>query len=114
MLGKNRILNKHGLKMVGLRMASSSTKSIHHGAIVWQHDTGHIVMHYPFGALFLVDDLDEKYKECLNSLYGMTATVIIYNGPMTMQEIADEIYEEYREEMAWRETAEENGWRVKE
>ena len=43
-------------------------------------------------------------------MYGMIATYIIYDRPMTMQEIADAIYEEYCEEMAWRETAKENGW----
>lgn len=112
MFGKNRIVNKHGLKMVGLKKASGATKRNRQGIIFWDRDTGNVVE-------------EAKYKEYLNSLYGMIADIkylywklgaliIRYDGPMTMQEIADAIYEEYREEMAWRETAEENGWRVKE
>ena len=102
MLGKNRIVNKHGLKMVGLKSASGITKRILHGIIFWDKFTGYV------SVWFLPKT--ELYKE-----YGTRVTCsITYDGPMTMQEIADAIYEEYREEMAWRETAEENGWRVKE
>ena len=122
MFGKNRIVNKHGLKMVGLKRVSGITKWAQHGRIFWDTDTGKADIQLPSGyVLKRVDDEDAKYKEYLNSLYGMNAVGetkhkvdITYDGPMTMQEIADAIYEEYREEMAWRETAEENGWRVKE
>ena len=122
MFGKNRIVNKHGLKMVGLKRVSGITKWAQHGRIFWDTDTGNVDIQLPSGyVLKRVDDEDAKYKEYLNSLYGMNAVGetkhkvdITYDGPMTMQEIADAIYEEYREEMAWRETAEENGWRVKE
>ena len=92
MFGKNRIVNKHGLKMVGLKRVSGITKSTPHGRIFWNPDTGEIDTKRWPGAVHI----------------GR------YDGPMTMQEIADAIYEEYREEMEWRETAEENGWRVKE
>lgn len=139
MFGKNRIVNKHGLKMVGLKRVSGITKRTPHGRIFWNQDTGNVDIQLvdiqlPSGyVLKRVDDEEAKYKEYLNSLYGMLAVgdtkhkadikylywkqdtlSIIYDGPMTMQEIADAIYEEYREEMEWRETAEENGWRVKE
>ena len=129
MVGKNRIVNKHGLKMVGLKRASGATKRIQHGIIFWDHVTGRVkvqqrVWYLPKPA---ADDKEylnsvygkmvntEIYKEYINSLYRTWATCsIMYDGPMKMQEIADAIYEECREEMAWRETAEENGWRVKE
>ena len=125
MFGKNRIVNKHSLKMVGLKRASGITKRTPRGHLFWNRDTGNVDIQLPSGyVLKRVDDEDAKYKEYLNSLYGMMAVgdtkhkadtiSIIYDGPMTMQEIADAIYEECREEMAWRETAEENGWRVKE
>lgn len=134
MFGKNRIVNKHGLKMVGLKRASGITKRTKQGRLFWNQDTGNVNIQLPSGyVLKRVDDEEAKHKEYLNSLYGMLAVgdtkhkadikylywklgalSIIYDGPMTMQEIADAIYEEYREEMAWRETAEENGWRVKE
>ena len=116
MFGKNRIVNKHGLKMVGLKRASGITKRTQHGRIFWDKDTGNVVILLPDGhVLKRVDDDEAKYKEFVNSLYGMMVTCSIrYNGPMTMQEIADAIYEEYREEKAWQETAEDNGWRVKE
>lgn len=134
MFGKNRIVNKHGLKMVGLKRVSGITKRTSHGRLFWNPDTGKVDIQLPSGyVLKRVDDEEAKYKEYLNSLYGMIAVgdtkhkayikylyskldtlSIIYDGPMTMQEIADAIYEEYKEEMAWRATAEENGWRVKE
>ena len=122
MFGKNRIVNKHGLKMVGLKRVSGITKWAQHGRIFWDMDTGKVDIQLPSGyVLKRVDDEEAKCKEYFNSLYGMNAVGdtkhkadITYDGPMTMQEIADAIYEEYREEMAWRETAEENGWRVKE
>ena len=114
MFGKNRIVNKHGLKMVGLKRVSGITKWAQHGRIFWDTDTGKVDIQLPDGfVLKHVDDEEAKCKEYFNSLYGRTAD-IKYDGPMTMQEIADAIYEEYREEMAWRDTAEENGWRVKE
>ena len=134
MFGKNRIVNKHGLKMVGLKRASGITKRTQHGHIFWNPDTGNVDIQLPSGCVLKrVDDEEAQYKEYLNSLYGMIAVgdtkhkaykkylylkldtlSIIYDGPMTMQDIADAIYEEYKEEMAWRATAEENGWRVKE
>ena len=134
MFGKNRIVNKHGLKMVGLKRASGITKRTQHGRLFWNPDTGNVDIQLPSGyVLKRVDDEEAQYKEYLNSLYGMIAVgdtkhkaykkylyskldtlSIIYDGPMTMQEIANAIYEEYKEEMAWRATAEENGWRVKE
>ena len=134
MFGKNRIVNKHGLKMAGLKRASGITKRTQHGRLFWNPDTGNVDIQIPDGhVLKRVDDDEAQYKEYLNSLYGMIAVgdtkhkaykkylyskldtlSIIYDGPMTMQEIADAIYEEYKEEMAWRATAEENGWRVKE
>lgn len=115
MVGKNRIVNKHGLKMVGLKEASGWTKRTQKGIIFWQHDTGYIRIQLPAGGVLKgVSEDASKYKEYLNSMYGMIASCIMYDGPMKMQEIADAIYEEYCEEMAWREVAEENGWRVKE
>lgn len=133
MFGKNRIVNKHGLKMVGLKKASGETKRIRQGIIFWDHVTGHVKVQPTVWYLpkQVADDKtkykaylnsvygkmvnNEIYKEYLQSLYRTWATCsIIYEGPMKMQEIADAIYAEYREEMAWRETAEENGWRVKE
>ena len=92
MFGKNRIVNKHGLKMVGLKRISGITKRTQQGRIFWHPDTGEIGLKSWSGAVYI----------------GR------YNGPMTMQEIADAIFDEYFGEEGYIELAEENGWRVKE
>ena len=81
-----------------------------HGIIYWDNVTGHVSVWY-LPKTFANDKT--KYKDYYNMLeteiykeFGAWPTCsIIYEGPMKMQEIADAIYEEYKEE---------NGWRVKE
>ena len=92
MMGKNMIVNKHGIKMHGLKETAGITRRTKNGRIYWSPDTGAVSTQHTPGALMIME----------------------YKAPMSMQSIADAVAEEAEEEEKWKEVAIENGWRVKE